>query len=346
MTMGKLEVGMKFSNLRHAFQFLGIENEYFGQQKNKELKLSEFCNWHKINKHSLVIDEVFTERKTLYKEQKVHTLEDLKDNFISLYNKFGRVLTYNEFVENTSISLTTYCSKLNLSGQVYDSLIEMYLSKDIKDDYRNSMIEFRKKLGSDKGVMNFIKYTDDDLKTNFKKVFDYYYQKYNSYPTRKIFNYVSEIDESVYRSRYKKKWSELCEYYGYKTTIKFKAEHLALEMCKDLFGVDYIPQKTFNWLVNDKNHHLFCDGYFEGLRLVVEFDGAVHRVPVKIYGGQKGTDRQNYNDSVKDKLLREHNITVIRIDSRLKWYTEEGMLEIIKTELSKNNMSYDLLKVS
>lgn len=37
--MSKLEIGMKFSNLRQAFQFLGIENEYFGRQKSKELKV-------------------------------------------------------------------------------------------------------------------------------------------------------------------------------------------------------------------------------------------------------------------------------------------------------------------
>lgn len=33
--MNKLKVGMKFSNLRQAFQFLGIENEYFGREKIK-----------------------------------------------------------------------------------------------------------------------------------------------------------------------------------------------------------------------------------------------------------------------------------------------------------------------
>ena len=32
--MGKLEVGMKFSSLKKAYQFLGIENEYYGQRKN------------------------------------------------------------------------------------------------------------------------------------------------------------------------------------------------------------------------------------------------------------------------------------------------------------------------
>ena len=84
--MNKLEVGMNFSNLRQAFQFLGIENEYSGRQKNKELKLSEFCNWHRINKHSLVIDEVFDKRKELYHAQKNYTLDDLRDNFISVYN--------------------------------------------------------------------------------------------------------------------------------------------------------------------------------------------------------------------------------------------------------------------
>ena len=52
------------------------------------------------------------------------------------------------------------------------------------------------------------------------------------------------------------------------------------------------------------------------------------------------------NDIVKDNLLKEHGISVIRIDSRLKWYTEDGMREIIKTELEKNNLSYELLEVS
>ena len=80
--MNKLEVGMKFSNLKKGFQFLGIEDEYFGQQKNKELKFSEFCNWHKINKHSLIIDEVFEEQKSLYQKQKNYTLDDLRDNFV------------------------------------------------------------------------------------------------------------------------------------------------------------------------------------------------------------------------------------------------------------------------
>ena len=251
---------------------------------------------------------------------------------------------YNEFVDNTTISLTTYCSKLNLSGQVYDTLIEKYLSKEIKDEYRNSINQYRKKLGSTKGVINFTKYDDNDLKTNFKNVFDYYYHSYNSYPTKRIFNSVSEIDESVYRSRYKMKWSELCKYYGYENAIKFKAEHLALEICRKLLKTDYIPQKTFDWLINDRNHHLFCDGYFEELGIVVEFDGAVHRTPVKIYGGQKGSDRQKYNDSIKDKLLKEHGITIIRIDSRLNWYTENGMFEILKTQLQKNSLSSDLLK--
>lgn len=250
--MNKLEVGMRFSNLRQAYIFLGIENEYYGRQKNKELKFSEFCNWHKINKHSLVVDEVFDERKSLYRPQKNYTLDDLKNNFISLYNKFGRVLTYNEFIDNTAISLTTYCSKLNLSGQVYDSLIEIYLSKDIKDKYIQSMNEYRKELGVTKGVTNFIKHTDNDLESNFRNIFDYYYQKYNSYPTRKIFNSVSVIDESIYRHRFNKKWSEICEYYGYKIQNRFKAEHLALEICKELFGFN-IPRGSMNDLEEYKN---------------------------------------------------------------------------------------------
>ena len=80
----------------------------------------------------------------------------MRDNFISLYNKFGRVLTYNEFVENTEISLTTYCKKLNLSGQVYEILIGMYLSEEIKNKYLQDRKDFWREIGSTKGVMIFI----------------------------------------------------------------------------------------------------------------------------------------------------------------------------------------------
>ena len=344
--MNKLEAGMTFPSLKHAYEFLGIEDEFYGQRKNKELKFSEFCRWHKITTRSLIIDEVFDERKTLYHPQKTYTLDDLRDNFISMYNMFGRVPTYNEFDDNSPISINTYASKLGLRGTVYDAVIEMYLSKEEKDKYRESMNEYRRELGRTKGAKKFAKYSDSEVENNFRNVFDYYHQKYNSYPTRKIFNSVTKIDESVYRNRYKMKWSELCEYYGYKSTVRFKAERLALEMCKDILGCDYIPQKTFSWLINDRRHHLFCDGYFEDLGLVVEFDGAAHRVPVKIYGGQKTTNRQKYNDMVKDKLLNEHGISVIRIDSRLNWYTEEGMRQILENELQKNNRSFELLKAS
>ena len=341
--MNKLEVGMKFTNLRQAFQFLGIESEYFGAHKSKELKFSEFCNWHRINKHSLVIDEVFENRKSLYHEQKTYTLDDLRNNFVSLYEDFGRVLTYNEFIDNTNISLTTYCNKLNLSNQVYETLIGMYLSEEIKNEYLQERKEFWKEIGSTKGVLNFIKHSEDDLKNNFKQIFDYYYKNYNSYPTRRVFNAVSKIDESSYRKRLNKKWSELCEYYGYKIENRLKNEYLALEICKKLLKTEYTAQKTFEWLVNETKHHLFCDGYFENLNLVIEFDGAMHRTPVKAYGGQKRFERQKHNDYIKNKLLKEHDITVIRIDSRLNWYTEEGMLKILQSEFSKNNLSYNFL---
>lgn len=345
--MNKLEQGMIFPNLKSAFVFLGIENEFFGQRKNKDLKLSEFCKWHRINKHSLMIDEVYKERKTLYVEQKHYSLEELRDNFLNLYAKFGRVPTYAEFDKNTNISLNTYAKKLKLSGCVYGELIEMYLSKEERDRYEDDRKKYRQLLGRSQGVKNFIKHTDEDLRENFTKIFDHYYELYHSYPTRAVFKAVSKIDESTYRKKYNMRWSELCSYYGYQNSIRYKSEKLALEICKSILKEDYVHQKTFDWLINETKHHLFCDGYFESLNLVVEFDGAAHRVPVKFGGDCNCLDRQKHNDATKDKLLKEHGITVIRIDSRLKWYTEEGMREIINLELAKNKINlHSLLKVS
>ena len=42
--MGKLEVGMKFPSLKQAFQFLGIEDEYYGQRKKKCFLFKRFRN--------------------------------------------------------------------------------------------------------------------------------------------------------------------------------------------------------------------------------------------------------------------------------------------------------------
>ena len=53
---------------------------------------------------------------------------------------------------------------------------------------------------------------------------------------------------------------------------------------------------------------------FENLNLVVEFDGATHRIPVKIYGGQETTDRQKYNDSIKYAIVEDNmNDNYIRL---------------------------------
>ena len=37
--MNKLEVGMKFPSLKQAYQFLGIEDEYYGRQKKQRIKV-------------------------------------------------------------------------------------------------------------------------------------------------------------------------------------------------------------------------------------------------------------------------------------------------------------------
>ena len=162
--------------MKKAFIYLGIENEFYGRSENIDLKFSEFCEWHRITKRSIVVDKVFDERKHLYTPQKRYTLDELKDNFMNVYNKFGRTPTYNEFNENTSIPLNTYANKLKLSGVIYETLIEMYLSKEDKIKYAEFMKLYRKKLGETKGALNFRKCNNMDLENNFKMVFDNFYK--------------------------------------------------------------------------------------------------------------------------------------------------------------------------
>lgn len=77
---------------------------------------------------------------------------------------------------------------------------------------------------------------------------------------------------------------------------------------------------------------MYVDGYFTNYNLVVEFDGSQHRKPIKKFGGIERYNRLQENDNLKNKLLQEHNIKLLRIDSRSNWhdinYLKQRLVEI------------------
>ena len=115
-------------------------------------------------------------------------------------------------------------------------------------------------------------------------------------------------------------WTDICKQYGYVINSRYKEEKIVLGMIAEILSIEYVPQKTWDWLIGVGGKNMYCDGYFEKYNLVVEFDGSQHRIPIKAYGGMEKLKRTQENDILKDKLFNEHNINIIRIDSREKWY--------------------------
>lgn len=68
---------------------------------------------------------------------------------------------------------------------------------------------------------------------------------------------------------------------------------------------------TFDWLINpNTNRHLKLDAYYPQLNLAIEVDGEQHYKDTSIFGS---CDKQIERDNIKNELLKQHNINLIRI---------------------------------
>lgn len=269
-----------------------------------------------------------------------YTDDDLKNNFTYTVNKCGYIPLFNDFKIHSKISLNTYANRLKFKGTVYDDVVKLYSNDNDYADYIKRKNIHKTNVGKITGGLSKI-FSDDMLETNLRYIFDRYMMKYTKYPSRRLFDNISPIDSSQYRKRYKKSWTEICKSYGYIITSKFVEETICVKICSELFNSNYISQKTWDWLIGFGGKNMFCDGYFDELKLNIEFDGSSHRIAISKFGGEERLVRTKENDKLKEILLKDHSIKTIRIDSRLKWYTTEGLIKIIIDECENRGYDYN-----
>lgn len=90
-------------------------------------------------------------------------------------------------------------------------------------------------------------------------------------------------------------------------------------------------QYTTDWLKNPSTgRHLYVDAYFPEHNLIVEYDGKQHFIYVPFYHkSYKQFESLQYRDKIKELLIAQHNIALIRIR-----YDEPKTLEHFKTRIS------------
>jgi len=76
-------------------------------------------------------------------------------------------------------------------------------------------------------------------------------------------------------------------------------------------NVDFETQKTFK---NCRNiNPLPFDFYLPKNNILIEFDGEQHFISKECFGGEKGFNKTQKNDQIKNKYCEKHNIKLFRI---------------------------------
>lgn len=108
-----------------------------------------------------------------------------------------------------------------------------------------------------------------------------------------------------------------------------KFSKLVLKQSSKVLGNNYIIEHTFDWLVNPKTgKNLFLDIYYPDLNLAIEADGIQHyKYNTWFHSSFKEFKHSQYRDRIKDQLLKEHGIDVLRIPYSLKAKQIKNLIE-------------------
>ncbi|MDI7740562.1 hypothetical protein QMK38_00980 [Lysinibacillus fusiformis] len=257
----------------------------------------------------------------------------LRKHFSEVMESIGKIPSVSEFIRTGKILPSIYCDYYGIKGQLWDEVLKIMIDeKEELDMY----FKQREEEYSDKATLSLKKYKDEtlipltELEHEFKRVFDYYYKTYDTHPTRIMFNKESIYNEITYRKRLRMRWSEVASFYGYEIKERNISEKVFLELIKALTKSNYIRNKTWSWLIGVKGKHLYCDGYFPELNLVVELDGKHHRTPIPNFGGYERYLRDIENDKIKETLVKGKNYNFLRVSTKENWDNADYLKKKLK----------------
>lgn len=116
-------------------------------------------------------------------------------------------------------------------------------------------------------------------------------------------------------------------YYTEENMSKFSK--LVLKQASKVLGDNYIIEHTFEWLINPRTgRKLFLDIYYPELKLAIEADGTQHRkYNAWFHKSVEEFEYSQYRDRTKDRLLKEHGVTILRVPYSLKAKQIKNLIE-------------------
>lgn len=90
-----------------------------------------------------------------------------------------------------------------------------------------------------------------------------------------------------------------------------------IKICESILGEEPEKEKTFDWLFNpETNRALYLDAFFENHNLAFEYDGPQHFesfTDLPYSQGIRSLEQVQYLDSLKNRLLNENGIKLVRL---------------------------------
>tara|TARA_R110002153_G_scaffold14541_1_gene52729 strand:- start:448 stop:1803 length:1356 start_codon:yes stop_codon:yes gene_type:complete len=103
---------------------------------------------------------------------------------------------------------------------------------------------------------------------------------------------------------------------------------------ESIFGVKFPNVRNLDWLINEHGNHIELDGYNKELRIAFEHQGQHH------YKENAFFEKPLY-DEIKKELCKKNDVKLICIPELYTNIKIKDLLDFLKKEFAKNNISFD-----
>ena len=291
----------KYGGLKNICKELGIDYSYYNQKSKQEIidiGIKLLNQYGKLDKNictkngisNCVVTRLFGGFQNFYKElgydNNFHrnvSLEDLQNDILNFWDKYD------------SNSYVLYKKYGNYSQEVVDRfggwvrvLEGIGLKPMLKKPGKDEIIRQTQELIDEYGFLSV-----DLIKQNC------------SFTFQALEFYLGNADE-------------ICKYFNNPNLFnnsKSSMEIFIEQLLAEIIGREnFYTQYTWDWLISDKNKHMWADFYIPNINTVIEYDGQQHYEFCNFfYKTKEQFDEQKSRDKLKERLLLEHNIKLIRI---------------------------------
>lgn len=103
---------------------------------------------------------------------------------------------------------------------------------------------------------------------------------------------------------------------------------------ESVFGVKFPNIRNLDWLVNENGNHIELDGYNKELGIAFEHQGNHHYKESALF-------QKPLYDEIKKELCKKNDVKLICIPELYTYIKIKDLLDFLKKEFTKNNISFD-----